>query len=518
MKKATTPTCCLTLPLITEKWQSDKLNKRFEIARQIYNSLLGHELSIYHELQKSDEYAEVQSQIDSILKQDQELRDSAALKKLFQERGVLLKNAGLTEYGMMNEMKNFYKHFNDNIGSSVAVHCIASQVWTAFDKLFYGDGKKVRFKRRGDIRSLKGGAITGKSGGTEIMFKGTYIEWKGLVLRIKLDPDNAYESDMLQRHVKYCRIVKEPGKNKDHWYVQLMLEGIPAVKYDPETGEVLHSTGRGNVGIVVGTQLIACVSENDITIREMADKVQDIEKQKAAIQRKMDRSRRTLNPNNYNENGTIKKGAHKWIKSKRYILLQKELAYVQHQQADVRKRQHTEMANEIIAMGDRFITKDIQWGEYARKKTETTVNEKTGQPKSKKSYGKVIANKAPAMLTGIINQKLVSRGLAGIHKVPTDVKINQFNHITGEYTKDDPKVKWLVMPDGKRIYKRIYQAFLLQHVKEDDSLDIEGLARDYDKFLTMHDELMCRLQAEGKKYPGFDPKEWSEPTVQGQSA
>lgn len=40
MARSTTPTCCLTLPLRLEKWQEDKLDKRFEIARQIYNTLL----------------------------------------------------------------------------------------------------------------------------------------------------------------------------------------------------------------------------------------------------------------------------------------------------------------------------------------------------------------------------------------------------------------------------------------------------------------------------------------------
>ncbi len=41
MAKATTDTCCLTLPLKLEKWHADRLEKRLEIARQIYNTLKG---------------------------------------------------------------------------------------------------------------------------------------------------------------------------------------------------------------------------------------------------------------------------------------------------------------------------------------------------------------------------------------------------------------------------------------------------------------------------------------------
>lgn len=37
-KRSTGSTCCLTLPLKLEKWQEDRLSKRFEIARKIYNT------------------------------------------------------------------------------------------------------------------------------------------------------------------------------------------------------------------------------------------------------------------------------------------------------------------------------------------------------------------------------------------------------------------------------------------------------------------------------------------------
>ena len=37
-------------PLIIEKWQCDILNKRFEIARKIYNSLVRMSLNRYNEI------------------------------------------------------------------------------------------------------------------------------------------------------------------------------------------------------------------------------------------------------------------------------------------------------------------------------------------------------------------------------------------------------------------------------------------------------------------------------------
>ena len=55
---------------------------------------------------------------------------------------------------------------------------------------------------------------------------------------------------------------------------------------------------------------------------ELADRVQNIENQKQKLLRKMDRSRRATNPDNYNEGVTVKKQGNKkvvWNKSKHYM-------------------------------------------------------------------------------------------------------------------------------------------------------------------------------------------------------
>ena len=53
MAKCSTDTCCLTLPLRLEKWQEDRLAKRFEIARQIYNTMVRAELKKLRAMEQS---------------------------------------------------------------------------------------------------------------------------------------------------------------------------------------------------------------------------------------------------------------------------------------------------------------------------------------------------------------------------------------------------------------------------------------------------------------------------------
>ena len=241
-------------------------------------------------------------------------------------------------------------------------------------------------------------------------------------------------------------------------------------------------------------------SETEANLQELADQVKNIEHEKRMIQRKLDRSRRATNPDNYAEDGTIKRGVKlNWVKSKRYLTLQDELAYLQRQQADIRKRQHTELANHLLSLGDRFYVEDMDWPALTRRAKETAISEKTGRFKRKKRFGKSVANKAPAMLTGILNQKLLSRGMDGIVQVNTRVRASQFNHMTGEYIKKPLSQRWNDMPDGRRIQRDLYSAFLLQHVNDTkDGFDVPALTRDYEEFVIHHDEVIKRLEEKRK--------------------
>ena len=489
MARAQTDTCCLTLPLKLEKWQSDRLDKRLEIARQIYNTLLRFELKKLLRLEESKEYTDIQNSL-------KEITDNTERNKLYKQIDKLRQKAGFSEYAFKTDIKEFYKHFSDNIGSSVAVHGIAAQVWTAFDRLFYGNGKAVHYKRRGELNSVRGYSVAGKSGGIEIIFRGNYIEWKGLKLPIKLDLTNTYENEMLQRRVKYCRLLKKPGRTKERWYVQLMLEGKPAIKVDKNTGELRHPVGRGAVGIDIGPQTIAYVSDSEIDLKELADQVNNIEREKRVLQRKLDRSRRATNPDNYAPDGTIKRGVKlSHNKSKRYIKTQRELAALQRQQADIRKRQHNELANHLLSLGDCFYIEKMEWPALTHRAKQTEISEKTGKYKRKKRFGKSVGNKAPATLTGLLDQKLKSRGLSGIIEVDTKVRASQYNHLTDDYHKKELSERWNFMPDGRRIQRDLYSAFLLQHMNEQqDGFDKTALQRDYERFVIQHEQCIEELK------------------------
>lgn len=507
VKRSSTDTCCLTLPLKLEKWQSDRLEKRFEIGRQIYNTIVHAELKKLRKLERTQQYQEIEQKLENAKQEE--------TKELWKKKRQLLDQNGLSENHFKADMKHYYPHFKDNIASSVAVHGIASQAWTAFEKVLLSkDGKMVHFKKKGELSSLRGYSQAGKSGGIEIIFRGSYVEWKGLKLPLKLSPDNDYETEMLSKRVKYVRILRKDGKTKTHWYAQLALEGKPAVKRDSISGAPKHPVGHGVVGIDIGTRTLAYSADSKVDLIELADRVQNIEQEKMLLQRKLDRSRRATNPENYKPDGTIKKGVKLTRnKSKRYRKIQHQLAMLQHRQADIRKRQHNELANYLLTLGDCFFVEDMDYRALTRKAKKTEISEKTGRYKRKKRFGKSIANKAPSMLIALLDQKCKSLNLEGVKKVDTAVKASQYNHQTDECKAKELKERWNIMPDGERIQRDLYSAFLLQHCRRDlpeynrkklqetfgnelyRVFDREALQRDYPKFVEYHRETIQRLSA-----------------------
>ena len=108
-----------------------------------------------------------------------------------------------------------------------------------------------------------------------------------------------YEDEALKHRVKYCRLVRKPVGSSWHYYVQLVLEGTAPVK---------HSLGSGRAGLDIGTSTAAVATRQECILTVLGESVEDIEKEQRRQLRKIDRSRRAMNPQNYNPDGTVRKG------------------------------------------------------------------------------------------------------------------------------------------------------------------------------------------------------------------
>ena len=176
----------------------------------------------------------------------------------------------------------------------------------------------------------------------------------------------------------YAALVCKTIRGKLRVYVHITVEGKAVPKYDSK-GNLRHKKGTGIVGVDIGTQHYAYVSDEKDGIDTLGDLDDDFKKQQQKekrLNRKMDRKRRANNPQNYNDDGTIKKGLKRWHNSKRY---KKTLAKYKEQcrkNAVNRKYANNQKVNLLRELGDIVITEPKNWSKVQKKVKKTKKNAK----------------------------------------------------------------------------------------------------------------------------------------------
>lgn len=133
-------------PLKTEKYQEDILDKRFEIGRQIYNSLVNITQKRYKEMIKTKKYRDLISQLSG---------DKTKDKDIWKQINDIRKQFGMSEYSFYKDVQRLQHHFSNNIDSRTA-RSLASNLWRAYERLFYGNGEYIHYKKHCSLNSLKG--------------------------------------------------------------------------------------------------------------------------------------------------------------------------------------------------------------------------------------------------------------------------------------------------------------------------------------------------------------------------
>ena len=188
------------------------------------------------------------------------------------------------------------------------VQKVATRAFAAVERHAYGGRGRPRFKRFGRLTSVEG-----KNNTAGIRWRGDHVLWSGLKLQPFFDMKDKHglEAHALSCRMKYLRLVKRTEIGEARWSVQLILEGTPHQK----TKNIISDN---TCGLDIGPSTIAAVGEEDALLAQFCDEVIQPWKEIKREQRAQDRSRRATNPDNYNENGTVKNGSRKWHRSNRY--------------------------------------------------------------------------------------------------------------------------------------------------------------------------------------------------------
>ena len=361
------------LPLEITPHDARILSIRFSCARLLYNACLGEGL---RRLDLMRERALWQKARKSTNKKER--------KELF---GLMQKEADLSDYSLQafaTKTKN-----SCFIGDHLDAHSaqkIATRAFRAISQYMFGNRGRPRFKNKNRFRSIEG-----KSNASGIRFKDGKIYWSGLELTPLYDYKDKHgvEAHALNAKTSYVRLLKKEIKGRTRYYAQLVQEGIAAHKEK-------NTIGQGVVGIDIGPSTIAAVSASAAFLTAFCASLESLQAAIKYIQKYLDRSRRAMNNDNYNKDGSIKSGAKKWKSSKRYRKSKTKLSELQRRMAETRKRLHGELCNEVLSMGSTihaeklsYISFQKQWGKSVGTRAPGMFMEKL-RSKAEKAGGEVI--------------------------------------------------------------------------------------------------------------------------------
>ena len=469
MARTSTESCVLKLKLKTSPQDAAYLDACFLDGWRIYNVLVRHCRKRLASLRQDPDY-------QNLLEAYRSSGNRVEKKELSRQLSRIVASYGLTEYGLHAFVKKQQARYKKHINSLVAQK-IASSVWRGVEKVLYSDGKALHFRKLKDFRSLEG-----KNNATGLIFrKGTlYVNGRPIqVSRHKRDGSSArrYEEEALKGRVKYCRLVREPVGTAWHYYVQLILEGTPPRK---------HAMGTGRAGLDIGTSTAAVVSDRQCILTLLGESVAAVEKEQRRIARRMDRSRRATNPQNYRPDGTVKRGPKTWQYSKTYQKLQMRYGSLCRKRAAALKQEQEILANHIVSQCDTLYVEKMHFKGLQRRARQAKVKE-NGKYASRKRFGKSLQARAPAQFCGILKRKLEALGGQYLEVDTRTFRASQYDHVTDTYVKKKLSRRHHAI-NGRWIQRDLYSAFLLMNSADTlDHADRERCFETFDTFLRAHD-------------------------------
>lgn len=432
----TTPSFVCELPLKVTPAAEGVLLSRLEAARQMYNACLTEAMRRVNLIRQSNDFCKART-----------------LHTSNPERKVLFKRArernDFSEYAIHSYSTYIRQSWiGDQIDSNTAQK-LATRAYKAVEKVLFGQAGKVRFKGKNQMDSVEG-----KSNKSGIRWKNEAIEWGGLQLEALINSNDPVILHGINSKVKYVRLVRRKLARKNRFYAQLVCQGKPFIK--PK-----NTLGKGDVGIDIGSSTIAIVSEKDVQLQQFASQLKFQGKQIRLLQRKMDRSRRATNPNNYNADGTVKKGKKKWNSSKSYLKTRSAKADKERKLADHRKSLHGDLVNNILQTGDVFKLERLSYRAF------------------QKLFGSSVGKRAPGMFVSHLKSKAERAG-GQVVEIPThSTKLSQTCQC-GRVKKKKLKERVHNCVCGIQMQRDLYSALLAKHIEPDTFvLQVSQLVSDW---------------------------------------
>lgn len=448
---STSPSFVIELPLIVDSGQEKELLSRFQSARQLYNALLGEAEKRRNLLKKSSAYQEA-------------LNTSRNNKKT---RNILFKKARqeyrYTEYDLQALATIISKGAGwiaDKLDSNTQ-QTLATRAFRASERVLLSKAKKVRYKVPNRFRSVEG--KTNKQG---IRWKDDNVIWGSLKLRPVITNDPVILHGLNSR-IKLVRILWRELNGKRRWYAQLVCEGISYQK-------PANYVSDGLIGLDLNVNCIAFVGDEEAGLLPFAENVPSYSKEIKTLQRKMERSRRANNPDNYHpdtegrrgrksviKKGKNKKGKRAWKNSQSYLRTARKKREIERKRKAYARTKNRQLVNEILRHGNRIKTERVSVKSWQRR------------------YGKAISAKSPSFVESELRRKAESAG-GSFTRFSTQRTALSQTHLDGTRIKKSLSVRVHHDVTGIPAHHRdLFSAFLSRYVNDDGEFSLRDAQFEY---------------------------------------
>jgi hypothetical protein len=403
-----------------------------------------------------------------------------------------------------------------NIDAVFCTTC-AEDVWSGMEKILYSDGKSLHFSKYGELPCIR---AKERVRGIPIKVKDNALQFSFRKIKFGIKIKDRFQTDEVNAVIEYLfnpeimdnravnaliedgicidtyrpcyvSLVVQKIRGRYRVFAHIAIEGKAKPKYNKD-GEYRHKYGNGIVGADIGTQTVAYTSDAEVGLKNLAERGQSIkksERQERLMYRAMDRSRRATNPDNYNEDGTIKKGKKSWKYSKHYKELRKRHQELCRKNAINRQLAINEDANHLRSLGNIFVTEPKNAKKLMKRAKETTKNEK-GKYNKKKRFGKSIKNRCPGGFQSTVERKFEATG--GVYiEVPNNYKASQYDHTADEYIKKKLSDRLYKLKDGTEVQRDWYSSYLLYcYDIQTQNIDKDKCKKNFNELYNKEKELI----------------------------
>lgn len=403
----------IAIPLYVNNITSDILEKRFEIARQLYNCFLGEckkRKRIYQDksskkqadavfklskkIENKIEITKNKIEIDKLKEQSKNYKNKAneLYRSAEKSSGYYLRSSSKNE--QTNSLESFAADISKNakwFSQHIDSHCRNKLMERSYNacKKSRKQKTKLKFKifNKDFVHSVEGksksSALTIKKIGDNLV-----VFWLGLQIPANIDSKDVKFLQALKiidrKEFSYIRLKWKYVGYKRIYFVDLVCLGKPETKSN-------HILKTGIVGLDIGPSTVAIVTDDYVRLREIYEinknnTYKKLCSKEKKLSRKISRQQKANNPDNYNPDGTSKKNV-KWVKSKRQYKGIRQLANLRRRIAESRLHSQRRLAWKLRSKGHIIRLDNDSYKNW-----------------QKSRYGKSIGKNAPGQFVKVLKQ------------------------------------------------------------------------------------------------------------------